>query len=69
MAYGCRECDGSMICKGCSYFEDKPMLEDYLGDGIYDGDEYYDIDGEIICKDNLERWAKEFLKKCEKDDF
>ena len=69
MGYGCRECDGSIACRGCNYFEDKPLLEDDFGDPIYEGDEYYDIGGEIVCEDNLNQWAEKFLKRCSSDDI
>lgn len=39
-------------------------MEDEYDTPIYEYDEYYDFDGEIVAKENLEKWAESFLKVC-----
>lgn len=62
MAYQCikwgGECDG---CGSCQ--EEKPVLYAYNGTEIYPGDEYYDIDGEIVDDQGLYDWARKYLRK------
>lgn len=39
-------------------------MEDEYDTPIYEYDEYYDFDGEIVAKENLEKWAENFVKVC-----
>jgi hypothetical protein len=48
-----RECDA---CGECG--EGKPVLHAYNGEPIYEGEEYYCIEDEIICLDDLADWAE-----------
>lgn len=50
-------------CIGCGVCEERPVYEDQFGEPIYEGDKYYDIDGEIVSELNLERWAKRYRKE------
>ena len=61
MAYQCRI--GSGECIGCGACEEKPVLEDDYGKPIYAGETYYEIDGDIICRENLWMWAEQFERK------
>lgn len=65
MAYQCKlghgECDG---CGGC---EPKPVMHDYNDVPIYEGDEYYDFDGEIVAEESLDDWLKEYRCTAEAD--
>lgn len=58
MAYQCKMM--SKECDGCGACEEKPVMEDDYGTPIYEGDRYYDIDGEIVCRENLWKWAEEY---------
>ena len=66
MAQSC--CNGGTECNGCmSCQEPKEVMKDTFGEPIYIGDEYYEIYDEIIAKDNLDRWAKEYLTNVDAD--
>ena len=58
MAYGCRMMNKE--CDACGACEEKPVLTDLYGASIYKGENYYFIDGEIVSKDNLWKWAEVF---------
>lgn len=54
---GCRECDG---CGAC---QKDPAPLGYCvtcGEAIVFGDDYYEIDGELIHEDCLTDWAAQF---------
>ena len=34
---------------------------EHCGDDIYEGEDYYDIEGEIIHEDCLREWAEKYL--------
>ena len=51
---GAKECNGCMACEG------QPLKTDYFGDPIYEGDGYYEIDGDIIFEDNLCEYCERF---------
>ena len=66
MAQSC--CNGGTECNGCmSCQEPKEVMKDTFGEPICIGDEYYEIYDEIIAKDNLERWANEYLTNVDAD--
>ena len=48
-----RECDGCMRCQ-----DPKVVLKSDDGEPIYEGEEYFDIDGVIITPDELEQYRK-----------
>ena len=50
---GAKECDGCMMCQ-----ESKMVLKSDDGEPIYEGDEYFDINGVIITPDELEQYRK-----------
>lgn len=50
-------------CIGCGLCEEKPVYEDVFGDPIYEGDIYYDIDGEFVTEGNLAQWAKRYKRE------
>lgn len=50
-------------CTGCGVCKERPVYEDQFGDPIYEGEKYYDIDGDIVSECNLERWAKRYLRE------
>ena len=50
---GAKECDGCMMCQ-----EPKEVLKSDDGEPIYEGDEYFDINGVIITPDELEQYRK-----------
>lgn len=54
---GCRECTGCMKCQA------EPELIgicEECGAEIYSGDDYYDIEGNLIHEDCLTGWAERF---------
>ncbi len=61
MAYcrmtGVTECDG---CGECA--AEAAMYDEYDDTLIYPGEEYYDFDGFIVAKENLEKWARGYMK-------
>lgn len=63
MAYQCvrggGECDG---CGGCA---PKPVMVDYNGVPIYEGEEYYDFDGEIVAEESLMDYVGAFAHTAE----
>ena len=50
---GAKECDGCMMCQ-----EPKVVLKSDDGEPIYEGDEYFDINGLILTPDELEQYRK-----------
>lgn len=48
-----RECDGCMRCQ-----EPNVVLKSDDGEPIYEGEEYFDIDGVIITPDELKQYRK-----------
>lgn len=44
--------------------EPKIFTYDWRGDEIYYGDKYYQIDGNFILENDLERYVKEIVDKC-----
>lgn len=65
MAYQCNKYGGE--CDGCGGCEAKPVMYDYNDVPIYEGEEYYDFDGEIVSDESLLDWAAQFLKTAEAD--
>lgn len=56
---GARECDGCMACQE----EPKEIGPcEYCGAPVCEGDEYYDIHGELVHWDCLRDWAKMYAK-------
>lgn len=53
------------------FYEDEDeevVLYDMYGSEIYEGDYYYDINGEIISEKNMGRWLKEYKHEAEPID-
>lgn len=50
---GCKECTGCGTC-----MEQKPVLHDIDGAPIYEGDAYYNINGEIYSEDTLAEYKE-----------
>lgn len=44
--------------------EPKIFAYDWRGDEIYYGDKYYEIDGDFILENDLERYVEEIVDKC-----
>lgn len=64
MAYWCVKYVGQE-CDGCGDCDPQPLFMDAFGDPVYEGDRYYDFNNgwDAIHEDNLEKWAKQFLKE------
>ncbi len=58
----------SKECYDCGICEREPVLYDRDGEPIFDGERYYDIDGEIIAYDteSLKEWAKNYIRRAER---
>lgn len=63
---GARECNACMAC--CDGGDD-PIMCDIWSDPIYEGDAYYDFDGDIVSEDNLDNYLRlsDYRKVCHAD--
>ena len=59
---------GSGECTGCGECSPKPFLCDYMDMPIFEGDSYYDFDGEIVSEENLDGWLAQFVKTAEPEE-
>lgn len=50
---GTKECDGCMRCQ-----DPIEVMKAEDGTPIYEGDEYYDVEGIIIAEDNIREYKK-----------
>ena len=66
MAFYC--VNGSGECSGCGGCEPEPVLYDYQNAPIYNGEDYYDFDGEIVSENSLYDWLKQFVRTAEKEE-
>ena len=48
---------------------EEPLFEDVFGTEVYEGDTYYDFDGELVFEDNLKRWVEQFEKEAGRSDY
>lgn len=66
MGYSCK-ISGAGECDGCGECAEYPALYDDVSHmEIYDGEKFYDIDGTVVACENLEEWAKEYLRVANK---
>lgn len=57
MGYNCK-LNGVAECSGCGSCEDEPVMYDEFDDTpIYAGEKYYNFNGFVVAKSNLEKWA------------
>ena len=46
--------------------EAKPLFYDVYDTEVYEGDDYYEINGEVIAYDNIDKWLREYRKEAVK---
>ena len=57
MAYKCVL--GRAECDGCGECEERPAKYDIYSDPIYKGEEYYEIEGDVIHNDNIMEYVRD----------
>jgi len=55
-------------CDGCNDCYPKVFAIDELGREIYEGESYYDFDGELVTEDSLKEWAEKYRKTAEREN-